>query len=175
MHTILVLALIPQLGSDDFQTRTLAHHQLEQLLPIAGPYLLRASSDPNPEIAARAAVLSEKWSWQVAEAIKPTKWPYLPWIDSLPQGYPNRFCVISEYLSMVGCCVGETYGGGGPPHWPKYRCATKFYVQKLLIEGKEVEQVQSLLDSMVTYEKNWIKQHQHGFKFPAEMLSACDE
>src|SRR5947209_3925744 len=118
MNTLLVLALVPQLGSADFKTRTLAQHKLEKLLPVAGPLLVPIRGHPDPEIAARAGILVDQWSWQVATTIKPSTWPYLPWIDSLPHGYPDRHALIAEYLHIVDTCV--TDHPGGLPHWPRY-------------------------------------------------------
>lgn len=173
MNTFLLTVLLSQLGSDDFKTRELAHKKLEQLFPVAVPYLYQAQSCRDPEIAARTSKLYKQWAWQMADTIRPTHWPYLPWIDSLPYTYPERYPTINGYLGAVGHCPGTQSGQSDAPSWTKYRAATKLFVYKMLVDGKQVNEVRAVLDTMVDYEKGWIKKNQHSYQFPKEMLAAC--
>jgi hypothetical protein len=174
MNSYLFLLLISQLGSDDFTARERAYKRLNDLLPVAASYLYSAQSHRDPEVAARSTKLYRHWAWQVAETIRPSKWPELPWIDSLPYSYPDRYQVIGGYLGAVNCCVGDSQGSGGPPTWPKYREATKLFVYKQLLDGRTIPEIVAILDAMVDHEKGWIKKHRHAFKFPQSMLDACE-
>jgi hypothetical protein len=167
MNTALVLALIVHLGHDDFKTRELATSKLEAILPVAGPYLLKTQSHKNSEIAVRSTYLYQKWACTVAKEIKPTKWPHLPWIDSLPKDYPDRSQLIETYLNM-------SEDANQPPTWLKYRTATKHFVCDLVKDGKVISEVRKMLDAMVQNEKSWIKTNQQAYKFPKEMLTLCE-
>jgi hypothetical protein len=150
----------------------MAHQRLRTLLPIAGPTLVHLRNHPDAEIASRVSHLYEEWAWQVADNIRPSNWPYTPWIDSLPKEYPERSYAIDLYLATVATKPG--LAGNGPPHWNNYRTATKRFIVTLLLEEASVEDVRRLLDTMAKYEKAWIKNHQHSYQFPKAMLAACD-
>jgi len=166
MDTVLVLALIAGLGHDDFKTRELSDRGLQDLLPLAAPYLFKSQFHPDAEIAVRSKKLYQQWAWHTAGTLKPADWPFLPWIDSLPHTYPNRASLIQDHLGMAD-------GTNDAPSWPKYRNATKFLIYQMLCDGKDLPEVQGLLDAMVVREKGWIKS-QHAYKFPDEVLRACD-
>jgi hypothetical protein len=134
---------------------------------VAAPHLHQAQSHHDPEIATRAKKLYQQWAWQVADTIKPTNWAYVPWIDSLPQDYPNRCDVIQNHLSLAD-------GDNDAPTWSKYRNATKLLVYELLCQGKSLSEVNALLHTMVAREKCWIKNSQHAYKFPEALIQSCD-
>lgn len=176
MDTILVIALILQLGSPVYAERETAHSTLSTLPWTAAPWFRHGAdhfAKVDTEVSVRCDKLWREACWKKSGQIKPANWPYVPWVDSLPYDYPSRYLTIEAYLDAVGCSLSG--GGDTPPHWPKYRKATRLMIYYLLVEGWPECKVANLLDDMVAHEKRWIKKHKYAFNFPKEMLEAVGE
>lgn len=170
MNTIFALSLVLSLGSPDYAAREQATTALGKLQPEV--FLKWGAGHKDAEIAARSRKLLDAYYWQVADTILPSKWPYMPWIDSLPYTYPKRYPTINQYLGTVNRCPSIGYGSPDAPHWYQYRQATKHLVVHLFRQGKTKAQITALLDAMAEYEKNWIIKNRASYEFPQKILEA---
>jgi hypothetical protein len=162
-----------QQGSSIWVEREKATAQLKKLPPSASSVLKWATKHKDPEIAARSHKLWQEHCWGRAQVLMPTRWPYVPWIDSLPYTAEGRYAIINSYLDLAGWEAGA--GATGAPLWEKYRKATKIYIFHLLVRGSSEEYVITLLDDMAQYEKGWVLKNRHSYSFPKEILAAAEK
>lgn len=175
MHGSLLLScllscLVSQLGNPSFPMREKSHAALSRLLPLSLPALQQATRSDDVETAVRAGQLV-KWHYQdtahdKAAKAKPKDYPYLPWIDRLPKGYPDRQAVIYYWLAQVR--IQGNYGGGAP-HWEDYRLATRLFIEELYADPLTAGKVQSLLDGMVKSEILWIVANATNYNPPLKL------
>lgn len=167
MEQVLLISLILSLGSPAFHERERATAALRILQPES--YLMWASHHKDAEIAARArAILDVHW-WKVAGELRPTKWEWQPWVDSLKYDTCSRTEEINKYLDLAGHCSGDN----DAPVWSKYRLATRYLIFHRLKAGWSKIEIIAELDAMVGYEKKWITDHKDHYKFSAELLEAA--
>lgn len=104
-----------------------------------------AAGLPQPEIARRARLLLAQFYW-----LEPTNYLVMPWIDMLPEDWPNRKALIEHYLYHARQLLDTSYYRAD---WPDYRLATSLYVYDLLRQGMPRHAVLQMLDTMVEREK----------------------
>lgn len=145
-------ALVRQLGHPTWHVRQGAQERLEVLSRTDTwdryQRLVEATQGSNdPEVVQRAqAVLARSWD------VRPTGGGDLPWIDMLPETYPDRQSVTYRFLHESGWPTGYgSYSKG----WDEYRAATALLVRDLLGRGRTRNEVRVLLDSMVARESEW--------------------
>jgi len=139
--------LLALCNSDNYHVREHATAELVALLerqPALLSVLERAAESGPAEIRRRARlVLTAYYS------VGPSWYGRLPWIDMLPQDWPDRQDVIHCYLSrarqlqLEWLCY-ET--------WLDYRVATRLFVIDLLRNGHSRDEVRRLLDAMAENE-----------------------
>jgi hypothetical protein len=151
-----VLVLIDQLGDERYAARIDAQRRLERILLFEPNPALRerveeeAKRNPDLEIRRRAAFALETFY-----DLRPRAYPVLPWIDMLPQEYPERQGVIDGSLSQVRAPGSWSYQAD----WPDYRQATSVYARSLLRQGFPRHCVQEMLDDMVQRERRYREKH----------------
>lgn len=174
MNSLLVSCLLScltaQLGSPSFPTREKAHAALSDLLPLSLPALQKAEKSSDVETVVRAGQLV-RWYYQdtaheKAAQAKPKDYPYLPWMDRLPNDYPNRNAVIYSWL-----CQARIQGSfsDGPPQWESYRAATKLFIEDLYSDPLTAGTVQGLLDGMAQSEIQWIVANKDHYSPPLKV------
>lgn len=137
--------LIAQLGHDDFAVRHSATEQLTQLV-ITGKdpsliatleELVSTHKDPEVQLRARHIVRRQRLAFL-------KRYPSMPWIDSLPQEYPNRSDVIRVYLSAAQDIYPRSQGYP----FPEYRLATFIFVRDLICNNVPQQDIEKLLNAM---------------------------
>lgn len=157
----LILGLLAQLGHPSWQKRELAQVKLKHLLPLAitQDYLKQGKSSKDCEVAVRCKHVLHAYWVQTAPAKAKTTLPKgyhkLPWIDMLPEDYPNKEEVIRAWLEVARNTVGNT----GPPKWADYEYATYLLLLEEYQFGISPTEAETLLDAMVANEKKWIKKY----------------
>lgn len=166
---VFAVVLISQLGSPQYRERARASHELYQMAPLVVPYLEAARRHEDLEVSQRSTLILatyyESVADRVAESMKPSRWPRLPWIDMLPENHPDRKTVIDYYTQQARNRIGRK----GPPNWEDYRLATKLYMRELILERQRPQQVQHLLDRMVECECQWIRTNGKKYTPPLTM------
>lgn len=147
MICVLLFLLLDQLGSDSYFHREGVSKILEVLDTPVIYYV--GMSHPDLEVRKRSEFLLEDWS-----KVNPVDYPVLPWIDMLPDDWPDRLKVLNCYLGDARNLIG--WNGS---EWPDYRQATGFYVVYLRQQGWDRNRIQKLLDSMVIREKEYRKKN----------------
>lgn len=130
LQSAIVLVLIVELGSPNFNDRERAHKCLQSLGADAIPQLSLVRSSTDREIAMRATLLCRRWRSQHAE-----QWANglgkMPWIwDDC--GYLAR--------------GRQRFGIGGSPEWQDYREATRLMMIDLYLAECEQEATRLLTD-----------------------------
>lgn len=139
-------SLLRALGDDDYYTRESATLALEKLVLAEAtakttlPAVRAATKDPDPEVARRAEGVIG-----VYLNVRPTNYPAMPWIDSLPLDYPDRQEIIGKYLAYGR----DVCGCGRAPDWHEYRVATVYFIRDLMGEGLSRAEAIQLLDRLV--------------------------
>jgi hypothetical protein len=150
---------VEQLGDRSYRRREAAHRQLAELGRLAVPYLQRAQSSPNPEVARRATLLlapyEEEFADRHSHKVLPTDWPRRPWL-CLPD------YALCHYLSLARQGGGKT----GPPDWAEYREATRLWVRGLILQRRPAQEIILELDRMAAEERSWILQHGANYNPP---------
>lgn len=146
-----VNALIEKMGDKDFKVRETAYNRLVEMVQKDDgsdllPALEKAREHNDLEIVSRAERVIRQYYF-----VMPTDYPFLPWIDSLPDDFPNRWKIISRYLQLVP--PDDSFTWLIPPDRPQFRCyryrlATAHFCRALLKNGMTRSQVRSLLDKM---------------------------
>ncbi len=125
IYHCLALCLIADLGQDDFKGRVQAQNRLLSMADRCIPELLQAKQDEDLEVSRRVTWVLE----QFPRTILGSKEIY-PWLDSLPDGYPNRGEIVHFWTERWrGSCYGFS---GEYPEYRSYRAATELWVQDLL-------------------------------------------
>lgn len=141
---------ISHLGQPEFHRREKAHAELAARILAPDGFLLAhqldyAAHSSQPEIARRARLLLAQFYW-----IEPTNYLAMPWIDMLPDDWPNKKAIVESYLYRARQLLDTSYYRAD---WPDYRLATSLYVYDLLRQGTPRYHVQQMLDVMVEREK----------------------
>jgi hypothetical protein len=146
------------LSSDDYLVRERATAWLQSAYPLSADTLVRVASDrrADPEARHRARrVLS-----QVGHSVPPLEaaqarlflslcrqgYAAWPWIDSLPECWPERSTVVwarleeARWRGDIAC---------GPPDYSEFRAATAIHVRHLLEAGMPEHCLRGLLNRMV--------------------------
>ncbi|MCS7015430.1 MAG: hypothetical protein NZM42_04825 [Gemmatales bacterium] len=140
---------ISHLNHTEFRTRQKAHEILAERMFAPDGYLLAqqleyAVNSSQPEVARRARLLLAQFYW-----LEPSSYLAMPWIDMLPEDWPERKAVIENYLYRARQMLDASYYRAD---WPDYRLATTLYASDLLRQGMPRSVVQQLLDAMVERE-----------------------
>ena len=154
--------LIKDLDNDRFAVRQKATEQLQALDEAAIPQVKKALTKKDLSLEQRRrleGVLEHYYS-----NILPTDWTKLPWIDSLPAEYPDRFKIINDYLTKAR---NGQWGDPGAPEYAAYRDATRMWLRDELEAGKSKRELIKLMDEqMIPYELKWCKQAQPTYICP---------
>lgn len=113
-----ICLLAAALGSPSFNTRESATAELHQ----APPHVVALLADhADLEIRHRvAAALNTQRRRDVAAYLDSLE--RTPWIDALPEGWPERCGLMSCYLDLVPKDIPNA-----PPEWPRHREAMRRY------------------------------------------------
>lgn len=148
--SLLLFLLLPFLSNDDFRTREAVSASLRSFDLMALPALEHGVGHPDPEIRHRCRALIVD-----VLSVFPTNYRVPPWIDMLPDDYPNRQGVIDKLLFEVRGGNGYYCSNGPEEDWSDFRLATAILVENERRSGKSREEVRSLLDRMVERERKW--------------------
>lgn len=141
---------IKELGHDDYRVREAAteyfmEHE-EALLLVS-----RHVNDSDPEVSSRVKTVLYFHLGKVLE-----KWDCdVPWIDCLPDDYPDRQAMIDYYLGPVSCDPGF-YEYNCEIDFPYHRGATVRLLYALVSEGRTYKELEPLLDIMKQREVKWL-------------------
>lgn len=167
--TILVVVLISLMNSPSYRERELAYHTLGRLQQFAIPYLIQSQESQYPEVTCRAASLitsyHQRHAAELATNLLPDNYPCLPWIDELPDDYPDRCELITQFLSRSR----KELGTFGSPDWTDYRHATRLFLEHEFANGCSIEAARRLLNQMVVNEREWIRDHGKGYNPPVTL------
>ena len=141
--------LIGNLADDSFIVREEASISLRKLDCVSVPYLRAATKHPDMEVRRRAEMLLADWRG----SIKPTNHSETPWLDMLPNDYPDRREILDRCLSNARQIIQNG------TNWPEYRWATQLLIDELLAAGKSKSSIIKLLDEMGKNEKEYIRKH----------------
>jgi hypothetical protein len=141
---------ISHLGHPQYRVRERAQAQLASRIYATDGFMLAqqleyAAQSPHAEVARRARLLLGQFYW-----LEPTNYLAMPWIDMLPDDWPDRKAIIETYLYRARQLLDTSYYRAD---WPDYRLATSLYACDLLRQGTPRLVVQQLLDVMVEREK----------------------
>ena len=151
-HLLLAGLLLAQLASPRFADRQRAEVALRQMGAVAVPYLLAAEYSPDADVRRRVTGIllthrqeqhAREWDalcqrWPVAE---------LPWLDSLPEGYPEKWDILAR--SLKGDIAGI------PGAYPMYRRATRNFMDEMRSRGTKAADGDALLRWMVERCEMW--------------------
>jgi hypothetical protein len=147
------------LDSDDYRIRQAAYQRLDHLVnELEDRYALfvvKAFADDNnlpPEIRRNLRPILTKFY-----TVLPSDYPVLPWVDRLPDDWPNRKDVIEQYLKVVREYLGDWYCYS--ESWMDYRIATQLLIVDLRNQSFSRWQLQQLLDRMVEREIAYRREH----------------
>lgn len=146
------------LSADDYLAREQAQAALQAAYPLSAPLLARLRDDrrADPEARRRAAIILDRaghglsavdraWG-RLLMGLCRQGYPAWPWIDSLPESWPERSTIIMAKLE-------EARGRGdvacGPPDYSEFRAATALYARYLLEAGLPEHCLRGLLHRMV--------------------------
>jgi hypothetical protein len=139
---------IKDMGHKKWKERECATWKLICLGERVFPKIKKACSDADPEIATRAELVKKTFY----ENILPTNYCKLPWIDGLPEDYPDRAIIVDKYLE------GKNRDWDKNLEYVGYRLATLEFITDLFNNGKSRKDIISLLDKMVEGEKKQLQQ-----------------
>lgn len=145
---LLLAVLVLQLGANDFAARERASAALRALGEPVVPALWRATNHDDPEVRRRAVMLLDDWR----NTFRPSCGSPTPWLDMLPQDYPERQTVIQTYLDIVRN-AGLPVAGGAD--WPKYRVATELWIDAQMVAKARRADVVRILDQMMVREQEY--------------------
>ncbi|MGF1578462.1 MAG: hypothetical protein ACFCD0_03780 [Gemmataceae bacterium] len=169
VSTMVVVALIAQLGSPNYSARATARYHLSRMAPLAVDHLKAAEKHPDPEVRRNAKqVLASYYNSQaprLAQQTRPSNWPRLPWLDMLPANHPQRDRILAYYLPRAQ----KTIGRKAAPEWEDYRLATQLYMEDLFRNEQRPDQVRQLLNSMADHERDWIRRNGTRYNPPVQM------
>ena len=144
-------ALIEKMGSEKFSVRQQAYIKLVKRIQRDDgrklfPVLEKAMCHKNHEISYRAQLVIEQYY-----NVQPRCYPYIPWIDMLPEDIKDKQIIVRKYLEESPeppwYCLFNSY--------PRYRYATMLYARDLLDKGMLRSEVVKLFDKMAEKEKEY--------------------
>lgn len=143
---------ICQLSHRQYAIRVTAHQQLARRVRdtdgVLTVHLLEeALQSSHPEVVRRARDLLAHFY-----SLEPSDYAAMPWIDQLPDYWPDRKAIVETYLYRARQLLDTGYYQAD---WPDYRLATSLYVYDLLRQGVPRQSVLQLLDIMVEQEKEY--------------------
>ncbi len=152
MTAFLVLLLIAQLGDDRFDRRQAAEAAIARRLPAGLVLVERAATrSEDAEIRSRCRRLvrldDRRWLAMLT----------YPWIDCLPENFPDRPRLIGDYLDRA---CREVPRGGWADGFPDYRKATELLIADLRAEGTPRRDLEQLLEAMAAGEKRMRQAHE---------------
>lgn len=150
------IKLIKQLGSPFWRERERASVKLVSMGEKSLLLVKKATRSSDYEISSRCFQIIECFY----NNIQPTSYGKLPWIDGLPEDYPDRYVIISKYLNM------QLRDAGLNKEFIGYRCATKDFIRDLYDSGMKRSEIVELLDIMVKGEKDQVKNFGNGYYYP---------
>jgi hypothetical protein len=139
---------VEDLGNKRWYYRDQASRKLMLLGERSQPFLEKIKIGKDLEVDSRVEKLFDIY----CHSILPTSYGKLPWIDGLPDDYPNRDSIVRYYMADKSRDWDkdlEYYG---------FRAATLDFVIDLCKEGKSRKEIVSLLDKMVEGEKKQLEQ-----------------
>lgn len=162
--TLSVEARVDSLSSDLWVERQHAENCLAEWYPLSGSSVAAARKSSCAECRVRAQRVLMTVTTRLdpaqrllSDLLRSSRYTNWPWIDSLPEGYPDRSKIISNYLARAR---GEGFLGVAPS-WPEYRCATAFFCMDLLKAGSTESEVGLLLRRMVNGDRRqWERSNQ---------------
>lgn len=154
---------IDLLGSDFFDERQAATHKLKEMGFPAIKVLVKFDTTDREIIDRRGYILSyfiQNFKIQGRE---------LPWIDCLPEDYPNRekivkSCMIYKHwyldipnfksiTDVIDAEANRSIKGQGD--FKGYRFGTMLFILDLIKEGKKEKEIRELLVQMIEIENIW--------------------
>lgn len=157
LQLLLLISLVLQLGHPNYGVREKATFAwIVVVAEISShPVVLWGEKNSDPEIAARCkAILKPGRDAAAAKylaSLKPAGWIKYPWIDALPDDYPQRWDIISGFLDQAR--FGKKFTSGWP--WHDYREATALFLKWRIGEGDCEPKIRKLLEVMGQREMEW--------------------
>lgn len=152
-------AVIDRLGSPVWRVRQDAHDELARRGVLVLPALRGREDDPDPEIRRRVGQLIETAHGSVCDG------PF-PWIDQLPDDYPNRQQIIDRWLGKVRV---PGWWADQLEDWPEWRTATMLFCRHLLDSGASACEVRKLIGKMKVKEREYRRARGMGEPEPISM------
>lgn len=139
----LIAVLFLMLGDSSHAARESASTHL-QALPVwhVCSHLDTFARHPDPEVRRRVQALREQHAEALTLLVLGDGAGGLPWIDSLPRDYPDRWQIIHGYLNAAG---GDRYRVG---EFPTYRSATAVWLRDRIADGMTLGDARALLGKM---------------------------
>lgn len=156
--SIVILLLILALGDTNYETRYQATQALESMGYLASPYLEQGINYPDAEISRRCLYIKKSIDhkiivWEKEEVIKLLN-GNIPWIDTLPPTYPNRWEVIQEYQKEAP----------KEPWDMNKRAALEFLTDLLRNKTMTVSEMQILVRDMHLRGREWCKSNNKNYE-----------
>jgi hypothetical protein len=151
--SIVTLALIAQLGSDDFRTREKATMDLYKMGGDAVLQLHVAETSKDKEVSRRASLLLEKYNQMMApRIIKSLLSKHVPWFSHEGDFGEARTHYLQKAQQKVG--YGSPENG-----WADWREATKMYITDMVLDRKSIAEIRSILTDFQKSETKWLDQN----------------
>lgn len=158
-----IMKQVDLLSHDEFDERQLATKKLIEMGEPASRVLLKINIKDKEVIARKATILTA-----FIDNFRPRKSDTLPWLDCLPENYPDREKVIndcmlydhwrldiSSFKKMSDLLEGQgVFQGGGA--FTGYRWGTQIFILELMKTKKTKKEILDLLDEMKETERKWI-------------------
>jgi len=157
---------IQDLGHENYFRREAAQKTLEQTMPWSESCVEKATKDLDLERSRRAErVLSNYYSQRadlICKRVFPTTYPYVPWIDQLPNDSPHWSNLYLNWAERLDHKEWNISKSGKPlGRWSEYRVATRLLIGELLRQRISVEEIVKLLDRMVVIEQEYVRRHRY--------------
>ncbi|MBI2054027.1 MAG: hypothetical protein HYT36_01715 [Candidatus Staskawiczbacteria bacterium] len=140
-------ALVEKFGDNRFKIRQQAYERLVEIVEedekmVFLPFLKDAVRYKDSETTRRI-----KGAMDYYYVFKPDNYSLIPWIDMLPEDFPDRKNVIIKYLKKSPPLFGDGWD------YPDYRWATTLLICDLLDNGTARHEAINLLNAMAEKEK----------------------
>ena len=163
-----IIILISLLDSNSFYTRESAQTSLEKMGTIALPQLVLVGKQRcSPEQSLRIRRLLDRQTRVIIDLMCGND---VPFIDSIPYGGFDGFCLANDRWDIIGHYYSIVRGS--TELWPRvekevkpyqdYKLAAKIWFEDLWLKGKSVEDMAKLLKVMrerskyyVEHQMNW--------------------
>lgn len=123
------------------------------------------SKDTETKVRLHHILTKHEWDTTYGAALTtlPRFYHNHPWIDMLPQDYPDRYKVIDKYLEMSYSTL--YFKPSYSPHWPNWRHATYLFItDQYKNKTMTYPEMVDLLDRMALREREWTKKYQNYYK-----------